>query len=337
MWAHSVLFIGNSYSADLAWAYRELLVSARKFAAEDVNVQQFTQDSWTLARHWNLAFTEPGSTLGRYLGNAWGANAWDFVVLQEQSQLPSLAGATDLESTNAFANSAAAVTLLGRLITENGGTVRLIGTWGDQDGDKDHHDFSPNFATMQAHLDRGFTRYLDVLAGAGVPAEIIPIGAAWTFAKSGAFVNGDDDDNDDDDEHGDTLFSKLYKRDGAHPSVHGTYLAACVVFANILHSSPVGIEWAPEKISERDKLMLQQYAEAAWFGTRAAVGDTRLHRGMTGLCDGHGRRPRAKWRSPLQNLPTRVSYPHSKNWLRARASAKRWTRPIVTVTSRTRR
>lgn len=173
-----------------------------------------------------------------------------------------MAGATDLESTNAFANSAAAVTLLGRLITENGGTVRLIGTWGDQDGDKDHHDFSPNFATMQAHLDRGFTRYLDALAGAGVPAEIIPIGAAWTFAKSGAFVNGDDDDNDDDDEHGDTLFSKLYKRDGAHPSVHGTYLAACVAFANILHSSPVGIEWAPEKISERDKLMLQQYAEA---------------------------------------------------------------------------
>jgi hypothetical protein len=83
MWAHSVLFIGNSYSADLAWAYRELLVSARKFAAEDVNVQQFTQDSWTLARHWNLAFTEPGSTLGRYLGNAWGANAWDFVCCRQ--------------------------------------------------------------------------------------------------------------------------------------------------------------------------------------------------------------------------------------------------------------
>ena len=36
---------------------------------------------------------------------------------------------------------------------------------------------------------------------------------------------------------------KLHDRDGTHPSLLGTYLAACTVFASIYNQSPIGIEY----------------------------------------------------------------------------------------------
>ena len=49
--------------------------------------------------------------------------------------------------------------------------------------------------------------------------------------------------------------------DGSHPSLLGTYLAACVVFASITHQSPLKINYDYfNQISLEDKKFLQEVA-----------------------------------------------------------------------------
>jgi len=49
--------------------------------------------------------------------------------------------------------------------------------------------------------------------------------------------------------------------DGSHPSLLGTYLAACVVFSSITHETPLNIEYNYfDKIDDKDKKFLQKIA-----------------------------------------------------------------------------
>ena len=49
--------------------------------------------------------------------------------------------------------------------------------------------------------------------------------------------------------------------DGSHPSLLGTYLAACVVFSSITHETPLNIQYNYfNKISDEDKKFLQRMA-----------------------------------------------------------------------------
>ena len=57
---------------------------------------------------------------------------------------------------------------------------------------------------------------------------------------------------------------RLHKSDGSHPSLLGTYLAACTVFSSIYHKSPVGIKYDYfGEISKEDKIFLQEVAYEA--------------------------------------------------------------------------
>ena len=61
-----------------------------------------------------------------------------------------------------------------------------------------------------------------------------------------------------------TSFSALYSSDGSHPSIDGTYLAACVMYSTITGESSVGRE-GPSQISPQRTLELQQAAAATVF------------------------------------------------------------------------
>ena len=51
--------------------------------------------------------------------------------------------------------------------------------------------------------------------------------------------------------------------DGSHPSLHGTYLASCVVFASITQKTPIGIKYNYfDQISDSDKTFLQSIAHS---------------------------------------------------------------------------
>lgn len=54
---------------------------------------------------------------------------------------------------------------------------------------------------------------------------------------------------------------RLYDRDQSHPSVAGSYLAACVFLAVLFSASPVGIETGPSEITSSHREMIQK---AVW-------------------------------------------------------------------------
>jgi len=56
---------------------------------------------------------------------------------------------------------------------------------------------------------------------------------------------------------------KLHNIDGTHPSLLGTYLAACIVYGVLYGESPVGLEYNYYgKISDQDKIFIQKIAQS---------------------------------------------------------------------------
>ena len=85
--------------------------------------------------------------------------------------------------------------------------------------------------------------YID--AGNKNNALVIPVGIAFENAY---------------DLNPDIVLHKDY--DGSHPSLLGTYLAACVVFSSITHKSPLKIQYDYfGKITQEDKKFLQEVAK----------------------------------------------------------------------------
>jgi len=79
--------------------------------------------------------------------------------------------------------------------------------------------------------------------GAEFGAIVVPVGLAWQRFLA---------------EH-DT--PSLHDRDESHPTLTGTYLAACVFLATLFQQNPVGIEAGPAKLSADERRLL---AETAW-------------------------------------------------------------------------
>ena len=84
--------------------------------------------------------------------------------------------------------------------------------------------------------------------GAELGATIVPVGVAWERVL--AMPN----------------HPVLHDRDGSHPTVAGSYLAACVFLAVLFGENPIGLESDVEGLSPGDTRLLQ---EAAWEATRS--------------------------------------------------------------------
>jgi hypothetical protein len=53
---------------------------------------------------------------------------------------------------------------------------------------------------------------------------------------------------------------ELYAKDREHPSIHGTYLATCVVYATVYGRDPGGIAYVPEGVTADEGAFLQKIA-----------------------------------------------------------------------------
>ncbi len=62
-------------------------------------------------------------------------------------------------------------------------------------------------------------------------------------------------------------------RDKEHETLHGTYLAACVIHATLFGTSPVGVDYRPAGVSLNDAAFLQRIA---W----ETIGDWKKHRAV---------------------------------------------------------
>jgi hypothetical protein len=59
----------------------------------------------------------------------------------------------------------------------------------------------------------------------------------------------------------------LHDRDNSHPTLAGSYLAACVFLAALLQANPFGIESGPAGLNKQDMAMLQA---AVWRQLKAS-------------------------------------------------------------------
>ncbi len=195
----SVLFIGNSYTSvnDLPNTFREVALSL----GDTVSVASSAPGGYTLFDH---AYYAP--TLA-----AIGSQQWDFVVMQEQSQL----GALPVDATT---TELGAQQLLAAIEQNYECTYPVFYmTWGRQNGDPDNCGAFPFMCTYDGMQQALRDNY--VALAQWYDAYTAPVGVAWKVVR---------------DTH---PLIDLYALDGSHPSVEGTYLAACVFYCTLFQQS----------------------------------------------------------------------------------------------------
>ncbi|MCX6281846.1 MAG: T9SS type A sorting domain-containing protein [Bacteroidetes bacterium] len=199
-----VLFIGNSYTFVNALPGLTAQIASSK--GDSLYHEQSTPGGYTFLLHSQNQATRA----------AINSLAWDVVVLQEQSQLPALDPDSVAVTTYPYADT------LNRLIKENNSstTTLFYMTWGRKYGDTDYCPVYPPVCTyegMQARLTESYDEM-----GQMFTAAVAPVGVAWeTVRESNPNI-------------------ELYISDNSHPSLNGSYLAACVFYAEIFNKSPVG-------------------------------------------------------------------------------------------------
>jgi hypothetical protein len=220
-----VLFIGNSYTS--ANNLPGLIAS---LATADGNTLTFD------------AHVPGGSQFNQHAVNATvlnkiAADDWDFVVLQEQSQKPSFPYAQVQSDVYPFAE-----TLVDSIYSNNECSVPLFySTWGRENGDA-QWDSINTFEKMNARLFNAYGYMADQAEG-----MMSPVGIGFSHVKQdGPAVVG---------------FTDLYVNDGSHPSIKGSYLAACI-FNNIVFSqTSTGNTFLPAGVTANEVAYLQSVAD----------------------------------------------------------------------------
>jgi hypothetical protein len=204
---YQTLFLGNSYTGvnDLPSIVQSLTLAGGDTLIKDVN----SPGGYTFQGH---------STNSTSLAMI-NARQWDFVVLQEQSQIPSFPQSQVQQDCYPYA------AILNDSIKENDScTVTVFYmTWGRKFGDASNCGFWPpvcTYAGMQAELRMSYLN----LANQN-DALVAPCGSAWWEAIKR-----------------DSLL-ELYQPDQSHPSYAGSYLNGCVFYATMYRRSPIGLNF----------------------------------------------------------------------------------------------
>ncbi len=197
-----VLFLGNSYT--YVNNLPLLIANAAGSMGDSLIYDNNTPGGYTLYQH----SQDVNSTGKIALGN------WDFVVMQEQSQLPSFQDYIDL-----------GVSDLCSLIKQYNPCARKMFymTWGRKNGDQSNCASWPPSCTylgMDSMLRLHYTE-----TAITYKAEISPVGAVWRYIRQN-FPTID-----------------LYQPDESHPSEAGSYAAACCFYAAIFKKDPTLITY----------------------------------------------------------------------------------------------
>jgi uncharacterized membrane protein len=243
----NLLMYGNSYTG-----YNNLASLMESLGV--VNADSITPGGKMLSGHWDDINTS------LHISNTTLRNPnidWDYVVLQDQSQVPSL------PTTDTFwqASMNGAVNISTEVTAEGSETV-LFMTWGRRSGESgpQWHQYSinQNYTIMQDRLADGYTYYAENISAAGNTVWIAPVGLAFKTIHDEVMDSGSDPTQSG------NLFYDLYDADGSHPSLKGSYLAACVLYATMTGESPVGSN-DTVSINATVKLQLQEAAADTVF------------------------------------------------------------------------
>lgn len=214
-----VLFIGNSltFANDMPLMFKQLAQSAGK--------QVFTEDA-----------TSGGATLQNHLNSTSTISKiqqgnWDYVVLQEQSQLPSWENDRD----SMFYPYAKSLDSIIKAYNPCGKTVFFL-TYAHRNGDLGilQNGGSDTYWDMQQRIRDGYMEIADSLN-----AMVCPVG--WAFRQSRILYPN----------------LELYQPDHNHPTDTGTYIGACAFYSTIFQDSSIGIPFSAN-IGSTTAALLQQ-------------------------------------------------------------------------------
>jgi hypothetical protein len=155
-----------------------------------------------------------GATLANHVGDPrtnkqLDGHHWNIVVLQDESEQPAVEQYRQSEMFPAAGALASRIRL-------SGATPLFYLTFSWRAGLPQNG--LPDYVSMQSAADDGY-----VTVGRQLGIAVAPVGVAWSNV-----VNGSPTTN-------------LWQSDGVHPTVAGTYLAACVLYATIFRQSPIGL------------------------------------------------------------------------------------------------
>ncbi len=171
---------------------------------------------------------------------------WDYVVLQEQSQLPSI----DYYRHNAM--KPAYQTLYDTIMLYNP-EAKVVGymTWGRRFGGQQCVNFGEGLYCSADFID--FNHMQDTMSVAycenayATDSYVSPVGDAWKESLS----------------QNDKII--LHSSDDSHPSYEGSYLAACVFHAVFWNDSPIGKYYDSTYINKNKAEFLQTIANSVFF------------------------------------------------------------------------
>lgn len=197
-----VLFLGNSYTH--VNNMPQILSDMASAAGDTLIFEMYAPGGYAIDNHSEDTASE----------NRIKKGGWDYLVLQEQSQLPS--------SPTYFSNGLYGLCYLFRLYNPCG-RIMFYMTWGRKNGDAANCPQWPPVCTYQGMDSLLRIRYTQMAIDN--QAELSPAGAAWRYTRQ---------NNPD---------INLYDPDESHPSAAGSYLVACTFYTTLFKKDPTSINY----------------------------------------------------------------------------------------------
>jgi hypothetical protein len=224
-----VLFIGNSYTEVNNLPL--LVKNAAESVGDRIEYESNTPGGCTFQQH---CINQSMDMICQ--------GGWDVVVLQEQSQLPSFPQFQVEAECFPYAHQ-----LIDSVYANNeNGEAMLYMTWGRENGDPQNATVFPPLATYEGMDSLLYERYMYM--GRTYDASICPVGRVWRYLRT---------NNRD---------IQLYANDGSHPSLEGSYAAACAFYTLIFRKSPQLISFNPG-IDEENARAIREAVQTVVFDT----------------------------------------------------------------------
>ncbi len=198
----NVFFIGNSYTAQNNLP--QLTSEIAGNTGDNLSYQSYTPGGTTLQDHANNT-----SVLNMIdMGN------WDYVVLQEQSQIPAFS--LSFVQTQFFPF---AVQLANYIKSRNPcGNPIFYMTWGRKNGDTQNCTPGSYLCTYEGMDDKIYERYMQ--AASENESLVSPVGRVWRYIRTQYPT------------------MELYEADGSHPNYLGSMIAAYTFYTTIFKKDP---------------------------------------------------------------------------------------------------
>lgn len=214
-----ILFVGNSQT--LHNNLSTTFVNIVDAQGHKSSVYELSRGYYSLKR-----FADTQDLAGAMLNKVLAQNAWDFVVLQED---------TNVVFSSSEEEMYPSARVLDEKIKASGGQTTFFMTWAPKNGIKDGMK-NQKCEDVQSVLAENYITIADELDGLLIPAGV-------GFMRCKAL-------------HPEI---ELWDKDGRHSSPEGTYLAACIIYSTVFQESPESCSYVAG-LEEDVALKLQKIA-----------------------------------------------------------------------------